>query len=361
MSKFIKGLELCESFFNEYALPIIQQYYPDLKFTAGLLGYGSDVLGYDDSVSTDHMWGPRFYLFLSDCDISLKDELMRLFETNLPYEYKGFSVNYSKPDPNDHGVRHAEFINTGNVFPLIWIYTIEEFIGEYLGRKPSNVYEWLSVSEHRLLGFTSGKLFVDMLNLSKIRNEISFYPYDVMLYLIASQWAMIAEEQAFVKRCSDCNDDLGSRIVCTRIAERLMRLCFLYERKYAPYSKWFGTGFRQLQIDNEINNELVTAISENTIEGREKHIVSAQVLVAKLHNNSHITDKIDVCVQKYFGRDIDVIFADKFAEKVKDKISDLVLKEYPHIGSLSQVGNFVELSDNPLFIDNIQQLYKYPN
>jgi len=117
--EFIKGLELCETFFHEHGLPIIRQYNPNLNFSAGLIGYGSDVLGYDDCVSADHMWGPRFYLFLQENDIKSKNDLINLFETNLPYVYKGFSVNFSKPDPNDNGVRHTEFINSGKVSPLI--------------------------------------------------------------------------------------------------------------------------------------------------------------------------------------------------------------------------------------------------
>jgi len=66
LNEFIKGLDLCESFFNECALPLLQKHYPDLRHSAGLIGWGSDVLGYDDAVSTDHQWGPRFYLFLRD-------------------------------------------------------------------------------------------------------------------------------------------------------------------------------------------------------------------------------------------------------------------------------------------------------
>jgi hypothetical protein len=138
-------------------------------------------------------------LFLSETDINIKDELVKCFEKSLPYKYKGYSVNFSKPDPNDNGVRHPEFISKGNVSPLIWIYTIKEYINEYLGLYPSTNLDWIALSEHRLLGFTSGKLFVDMLNLSEMRNNLSFYPNDVKLYLIASQWAMISEEQAFVK------------------------------------------------------------------------------------------------------------------------------------------------------------------
>jgi len=190
-----------------------------LEYSAGLLGYGSDVLGYDDVISTDHMWGPRFYLFLKENDIKIKGELMKRFEESLPYEFKGYSVNFSKPDMNDNGVRHAELINSGKISPLIWIYTVKEFINEYLGTYPLNNLDWLSISEHRLLGLTSGKIFVDILNLSKIRSELAFYPADVKLYLIASQWALIAEEQAFVKRCSDNMDEIGARIICSRIIE----------------------------------------------------------------------------------------------------------------------------------------------
>ena len=72
----MKGMELCERFFFEVAQPVLKQYFPSLAYTAGMLGYGSDILGYDDEVSTDHMWGPRFYLFLSQEDIARKNEIM---------------------------------------------------------------------------------------------------------------------------------------------------------------------------------------------------------------------------------------------------------------------------------------------
>lgn len=75
MSNFIKGLDLCETFFNDIAKPILSTYFPKLKYTAGLIGYGSDVLGFDDETSTDHMWGPRFYLFLNKNDMNIKSDI----------------------------------------------------------------------------------------------------------------------------------------------------------------------------------------------------------------------------------------------------------------------------------------------
>ncbi len=72
MPEFISGIKLCKGFFSEAAKPILDKLYPGLHYSAGLIGYGSDVLGYDDPVSRDHMWGPRFYMFLDKKDISKK-------------------------------------------------------------------------------------------------------------------------------------------------------------------------------------------------------------------------------------------------------------------------------------------------
>ena len=47
-------------------------------------------------------------------------------------------------------------------------------------------------------------------------------------------------------RCGDVGDDVGSRLIAARLLGDLMRLCFLMERQYAPYAKWFGTAFARL-------------------------------------------------------------------------------------------------------------------
>ena len=50
--------------------PLIAAQFPDLAYSHALIGYGSDVLGYDTSLSTDHEWGPRLYLILDGDDES---------------------------------------------------------------------------------------------------------------------------------------------------------------------------------------------------------------------------------------------------------------------------------------------------
>ncbi len=361
MSDFIKGLELCEGFFLDVAKPILDKNYNNLLYTAGVIGYGADVIGFDDETSSDHMWGPRFYLFLNDKDIGLKDEIIELFSNQFPYTYKGYSVHFSEPDVNDGGVRRQEYIDNGKVSPLIFIYKFSDYLKSYLGVDSLDSLlprDWLSFSQHKLLALTSGKLFVDGLNIGSELEKLKYYPEDVKLYLIASNWSLVAEEQAFVKRCHNVGDEIGSVLVCARIAERLMRLSFLYCNRYAPYSKWFGKAFGLLPISDEIKLTINKAITANNITQRENSIVKAQKLLADMHNLLSITEFVDVKIENYFGRDIKVIFADKIADHTAKKLIGTMLEKYPLIGTLSEVANFTAISDNAEYRDNVKALYQ---
>ncbi|MDE6709817.1 MAG: DUF4037 domain-containing protein [Oscillospiraceae bacterium] len=349
MSDFIQGLPLCEGFFFDEAKPLLDRYFPELPYTAGLIGYGSDVLGYADAVSAAHMWGPRFYMFLSKEDISIKDEIFQALCSWLPYTYEGYSVNFTEPNPNDNGVQKPKLISTGKVNPLVFIQTFEDFLTEELGTADlDNIkpYEWLSFSEHRLLSLVSGKFFIDGLNCAEKISKIRFYPKDVKLYLIASNWEIIASEQAFVKRCGECGDDIGSKIICSRICERLMRLCFLYKEAYAPYSKWFGTAFGKLDVDDKIKQAISGALSAESLSQREKKLAEAQAFTAEMHNASGLTEPIDYKIESYFGRDIKVIFAEKFSCAVSKELIGTAFENVPLLGTLSQVGGVASITDD---------------
>ena len=61
----MKGLELSKKYYLEYGLPMLErdfaQYLPFLAI--GLVGSGSECLGYDDEISTDHDFEPGFCIF----------------------------------------------------------------------------------------------------------------------------------------------------------------------------------------------------------------------------------------------------------------------------------------------------------
>ncbi len=66
------GIELSRRFFFEEGLPRLKAQFSPIaaRCAAGLIsgglpsGCGSEVMGFDDSHSHDHNWGPRFFLIL---------------------------------------------------------------------------------------------------------------------------------------------------------------------------------------------------------------------------------------------------------------------------------------------------------
>ena len=71
----MKGLELCEKFYEEHGEQMLRQF-PDLLpyLAVGVIGSGSECLGYDDDISQDHDFEPGFCIFLPGEDlVSVQD------------------------------------------------------------------------------------------------------------------------------------------------------------------------------------------------------------------------------------------------------------------------------------------------
>nr|MBA2773672.1 hypothetical protein [Nocardioidaceae bacterium] len=66
MTAFVTGLELSRHFYHGLVRPILDARFAGLPHSAALLGRGSEVLGFDDEMSTDHDWKPRVLLFLRE-------------------------------------------------------------------------------------------------------------------------------------------------------------------------------------------------------------------------------------------------------------------------------------------------------
>ncbi|MEM7029982.1 MAG: DUF4037 domain-containing protein [Chloroflexota bacterium] len=331
MPKFIPGLKLSELFYQEVVQPILDQHFPNLVYSAGLIGYGSDVIGFDTPISTDHMWGPRLNLILQEEDYAtLQRRILDTMRQELPYEFKGYSVNFSDPDPNDGGIRHQEMITSGLVDPLLGIFTIKSFFGPLLDWHPPqsiDVADWLTFSEHCLLTITAGGIFHDDLDIEDARQKLAYYPNDVWRFMMASQWTKISQEEAFVGRCGDVGDELGSQIIATRIVHSLMRLCFMMAKQYAPYSKWFGSAFARLPIAERLQPSLTETLQAKTWKQREAGLIKAYQIVAETHNDLQITEPVSPDITDYYGRPYQVLFAGRFADALWHSITDPQVKQ----------------------------------
>lgn len=353
--RFIKGLKLSGLYFGKEIKPILDKNFPDLKYSAALFGWGSESLGYDTARSADHHWGPRLLIFLKEEDFNLKEKISEALSKNLPYEFMGYSTNFSKPAPN--GVRIQEKISSGPVDHMVDIFTIKSFFQMRLGFNPYGDIEtktWLTFPQQKLLELTCGEVYYHGLNeLNEIRKKFEYFPNDVWLYLLSCQWFKIAQEQAFVGRCGENGDELGSQIVASRLVREIIKLCFLIEKKYAPYSKWLGTAFSKLKCSKKLAPILRKVLLSKSWKEREKYMSLAYEFIAQKHNLLKITPKLSTKVTYYYDRPYYVINAERFSEAIKKEIEDEQVKNIKSdIGSVDQFADNADIFD----LETIQKL-----
>jgi Domain of unknown function (DUF4037) len=360
--RFIPGLRLSERFYGEAVRPILTSNFPTMRYSAGLIGSGSEVLGFDTAQSTDHHWGPRMQVFLSEHDHAERVERVdQVLSQQLPRLFRGYSTNFGPPDKI--GVRLPRHITSGPVHHLVEITTVMRFFKSYLGVNPDEelqVLDWLTIPEQRLLSVTTGRIYHDGLRrLHQLRERFSYFPRDVWLYLLGAQWTRIAEEEAFIGRAGDVGDELGSSIIATRLVWALMKLCFLMERRYAPYSKWFGTAFGRLACSQELSPIFREVIRAQSWHEREKHLSKAYSLVAEMHNALRITKPLDAKVSSFFSRPYQVIHSERFANKIRRAINDKeVLKIKVSIGSIDQFIDRADIMSEPQLFRKMKVMFE---
>jgi hypothetical protein len=338
---FVAGLDLAEALYRDAIGPLLAERLPGLRLGAALIGEGSEVLGFDTPVSTDHHWGPRAQLFLGPDDLARHGAAIEeLLRRELPREVEGFSTSFGPAD--EIGVRLRVDGGEGPVEHMVDVTTLEAFARQRLGFDPLEgltLRDWLLTPQQRLLELTGGRVFRDDLGeLARMRETLAQYPEPVWLYAMAAQWERIGEVEAFVGRTGVVGNDTGSRVVAAQIVRDLIRLAFLLERRYAPYAKWLGSGFARLQCARQLGPVLSRVLSAYDWTQRETHLVDAYRIVAQLHNNLGVTDPLDPEPSLYHGRSYRVIHGDRFAAALRAAIDHPAVQALPpKLGTVDQV------------------------
>ena len=345
----IKGLHLARAFYRESVKPIISRELPRAAYSAALIGSGSEVLGYDDAVSTDHDWGPRVILFLTPEDHSgsarrLQDALAE----ELPYRFMGYPTNFSPPkeDEGDQGTQILQEINTGAINHRVEILTVDGYLRQYLGigaEQRLSAADWLSIPQQKLLSFTVGEVFHDELGLQGIRDQLSYYPHDVWLYMLAAGWRRVGQDEHLAPRAGTVGDELGSALIAGRLTRSIMLLCFLYEKRYAPYSKWLGTAFASLACADGLSPTLRAVQTGATWREREARLCAAYDLLNRLHTSSGLTAPIAPAVQDFHARGFRVSGAWRYSDALLTLIGDPEVKA---ISKRTLIGNIDQFSDS---------------
>jgi len=326
---FIPGLELAGEFHTEVVRPLLEEDYPGMDYSAALLGWGSEVLGFDSPRSTDHNWGPRLQVFLSADSGANPGQVTAMFSRRLPATFRGHRTAF--PDSEDRrGV------------PRHWVEVadLRSWLRAQLGfdaTGPLSLLDWLATPTQRLAEVTGGAVFHDGLGeLTQARARLAWYPRDVWLYVLACQWQRIAQEEAFPGRCSEAGDELGSAVITARLARDLMRLCLLMARRYPPYSKWLGTAFARLPDPAGIAPALAGAVAASNWPARERHLSRAYEAAATLHNQLGLTPAVEPHTRPYFDRPYQVLDAGRFTTALRRAIADTRIQQLPVTGAIDQ-------------------------
>lgn len=368
MPPFIPGLTLCGDFYREVVRPILDDAFPRLPHSAGLIGPGSEVLGFDDEMSTDHHWGPRVQIFLDEDDHLLAaDEIHAILADRLPYTFRGYSTNFSEPDPNDNGTQQLVVVDKGPINHRVTVATIRGFIEYYLGfdiDQPVTAADWLTIPQQKLRTLTHGAVYHDGLGadegLEAVRARFAWYPHEVWLYLLAAGWARIGQEEHLMGRAGVVGDELGSALMGSRLVRDVMRLAFLMERQYAPYPKWFGTAFARLDCAAELTPHLLAAQTAATWQERMGHLVPAYEAIARMHNRLGVTDPLPETVRDFFGRPFQVIAIHGFADALLAQIHDAEVARIAFrrpIGSVDLFSDSTDLLEGTNWRPVLKRLY----
>ncbi len=255
----MNGLELARHFYLECVRPILAAQMPEVQnaHAAGLIGYGSDVLGNDDELSRDHEWGPRLILFLDGNSLDEKNggeqptrlaqKLNDVLNTHVPLTFMGFSTRFL---PSAAGP--LVMVNSATGKPHINISTTQKFLESTIGYRgvPATDREWLLVPEQRLLEFTSGEIFYDSLGqVTTLRKQLAYFPAPIWKYRLAYTLESLGWELGLISLCAKRGDLLSMHLNVAVTIKHIMQLTFLANRQYCPsYAKWLQRQFDKLPL-----------------------------------------------------------------------------------------------------------------
>lgn len=243
--KVVKGLELSQKYYETYGKAMIDERFPEIadQTAAGLVGYGSECLGFDDEISRDHDYGPSFCIWLPGEIYARYGKSVQAAYDALPKEFMGY------------GARIEQEQGKGRVGALC----LEDFYREILGRDtlPVTEAEWLMIPEEALATATSGSVFEDRCGaFSAFRKGLlCYYPERVWRRKLADALAKAAQAGQYnFARAMRRGERVAAELALGEFVRESMHMVYLLNRTYAPFYKWMHRGLRELAVGGEIGD-----------------------------------------------------------------------------------------------------------
>ncbi|WP_298703229.1 DUF4037 domain-containing protein [uncultured Veillonella sp.] len=237
------GMGLAHSLLKEEVYPILKQSFPELlaRMAAGLVGKGSECLGYDDEFSKDHDFESKVLLFMSAADYEAHHR-------ELEEALKGITKG------------HAYVVPT------------QDFYQKYTSTSqgPKTLAEWRAIPEDFLATATSGEIFFDNLGeFTQIRQYLlDYYPRDLWLKYLAFECIKLAQAGQYnFPRCLKRNEIVAANLALSEAMNHAMAIVYILNKTYMPFYKWRHRKLQSLPIlGAEIGQIIESMVKTGTID-----------------------------------------------------------------------------------------------
>lgn len=239
----MKGIELARRYYEEFGEKMLKEQFADVmdRITVGLVGEGSECLGFDDDFSRDHDFEPGFCLFVDEADERAFGFRLERAYAKLPKEYEGLKRSLMTPAG---GNRRGVIVT-------------EDFYERHLGSKtvPGEPYEWIRIPETYLSVLSAGEIFKEGTGkFMEMRRLIrAGYPEDVRKKKLAARLAFMGQSGQYnYARCVLRGESGAAQLALYEFVTHAIGAAYLLNGKYCPFYKWAFRGMRDLPKLSEL-------------------------------------------------------------------------------------------------------------
>lgn len=246
----MNGIDLAKKYYEAYGIAMLEEQFGNVsdRIAVGLVGEGSECLGYDDSFSQDHDFEPGFCLWITAADEREFGFKLERAYAKLPKTFMGYTRSPLSPvGGNRHGVL-----------------VIEDFYSKFLGTEsvPETFAQWFHIPSATLRTVVSGQVWKDDLGVfSAVREALQKgYPRDVKLKKLAAHTIMMNQSGQYnLERCLARGETGAAQLCAAEFVRHAISAVYLLNNVYEPFYKWAYRGMRELPVLSELE-ELLTAL-----------------------------------------------------------------------------------------------------
>lgn len=338
----ISGLELSRRYYEAYGAPMIHEQFAEYetKIAVGLVGEGSECYGFDDSLSTDHDFGPEFCMWLDDETYDAIAEKLQVAYDNLPTQFLGYSRSTTAMGQGRRGVMR-----------------IKDFYEKHLHTSSYEEIDFEEIQDYELAVCVNGQVFRDDEgSFTKLRNLLKRgYPEKIRLKKLAQDVAGFSQTGQYnYKRMMDREDTVTANLMIGDFAKHAMKLYHHMNNVFPPHDKWLRKSTASLGAPENVEGNLVVVggieqvYSKILMGDSPEEIVSVidslgEYFAKELYQLGDISDT-DFYLDHHIG---ELMFKAAVAElSIEDLVSKIVRLEFEAFDKVQNEGGRASCQNN---------------